>query len=331
MTLEILFIGLQETGASLAMALAEAKVDAECIGYDRDKQAARASQESGAVGRLVINPYKAARTADVILLTGSPAEADKFLDDVVGNLKPGAAIIDCSPLRASRFRWATDELGERAHYLAAIPVTGVDALYDLKTDYTNARSDLFHNSQLALVIPVSTPEQIVNITVNLAQAIGSEPFFLDQAEVEAVTTLLDTLPALLGACLLRMAAAARGWPDIQRIAGRPFATTTHHAGEQDSAQLSRQLVDNRQSLIAHVDGLIAELSEFRRLMDEDEADAIEERLEVALAAHETWLAKRRRADWRGDEIARGKISSTGVIGNLFGFDPSRKRGSDRPE
>ena len=328
MTLEILFIGLQETGASLAMALAEAKVDAERVGYDRDKQAARASQESGAVGRLVINPYKAARTADVIIITLPPAEADTFLDDVAGQLNPAVAIMDCAPLRASRFRWAEAELGDKAYYLAAIPVTGVDALFDLQTDYQSARSDLFKDSQLALVIPASTPEQVINIAVNLAQAIGSDPFFLDPAEVEAVTSLLDTLPALMGASLLRLAAAARGWPDIQRIAGRSFASTTHHASQQDARQLGRQLLDNRQSLVAHLEGLIAELSAFKDLMAEEEAEEIQTRLEAALAAHETWLAKRRRADWRGDEISGSKITGTGVIGNLFGFDPSRKRGRD---
>lgn len=322
MTVQLLFVGLQEVGTSLAMAVAGASVDATRIGYDRDKQAARSAQASGAIDKLVLNPYKAARTADLIIVTLPAFEADQFLEDVAGNLKQDGAILDCSPLKASSFRWAAEHL-ENAHYLGAIPVVRFDALHQLENDYRDARDDLFTDSQFALVVSADLPERVLNITINMANAIGAQPFFLDAAEMEAVTSLLETVPAALGLALLRTASGSRGWPDIQRLAGRPFAAGAYHAGQQRAAHLSKKLLDNSRSLSVHLGSIIDQLETLRALLADGDEEPLTAYVSEALAAHEEWLAKRERADWEGDELSRAKISGAGMLGNLFGFDPRR--------
>jgi prephenate dehydrogenase len=324
MTLELLFVGLGEIGTSLAMALKQASADATHVGYDRDKGAGRAAQASGAIDKLVINPYKAARTADMVILTQPDPDASQFLEDVAGNLRDGAGLLDCSPLSAESFRWAKDHL-PNAYYLGAVPVVRFDALHNLETTYHDARADLFADGQLALVIPADLPERILNITINLAEAIGGEPFFLDPAEMEAVASLIDTLPAALGIALLRTAAASRGWIDIQRLAGRPFAAGAYHAGQQEAAHLSKRLLDNRQSLTVHLQEIVKEIERLQDLLAEGDEEELAAYLGEALAAHEGWLAKRKRADWEGEELSRAQISGTGMLGNLFGFDPTRSR------
>ncbi|MGA9533488.1 MAG: prephenate dehydrogenase/arogenate dehydrogenase family protein [Anaerolineales bacterium] len=322
MKVQLLFVGLQEIGTSLAMALAEASVDATRIGYDRDKQAARAAQASGAIDKLVLNPYKAARTADMVILTLPAADADQFLEDVAGNLKPKGAILDCSPLKASSFHWAAEHIPD-AYYLGAIPVVRFDVLHQLETSYEDARPDLFTDSQFALVVPADLPERILNITINVADAIGAQPFFLDAAEMDAVTSLIDTAPAALGLALLRTASGSRGWPDIQRLAGRPFAAGAYHAGQQEAAHLSKKLLANSQSLSVHLGAISDELETLRGLLADGDEEGLTEYVGDALAAHDKWLAKRERADWEGDELSKAKISGVGMIGNLFGFDPRR--------
>jgi prephenate dehydrogenase len=322
MTVQLLFVGLQEIGTSLAMALAQASVDANRIGYDRDKQAGRAAQAAGAIDKLVLNPYKAARSADLVILTLPAADADQYLEDVADNIKAEGAILDCSPLKASSFRWAAEHLKD-AYYLGVIPVIRFDALHQLQTDYQDARADLFTDSQLALVVPADVPERILNITINIVDAIGAQPFFLDAAEMEAVTSLIDTVPAALGLALLRTASGSRGWPDVQRLAGRPFATGAYHAGQQQAAHLSKKLLDNSQSLSVHLEAISQELETLRGLLTDGDEDHLAEYVSQALVAHERWLARRERADWEGDELARAKISGGSLIGNLFGFDPNR--------
>ncbi|MDX1600690.1 MAG: prephenate dehydrogenase/arogenate dehydrogenase family protein, partial [Anaerolineales bacterium] len=198
MTTEILFIGLQEQGASLAMALAQASVDTMHVGYDRNREASRAAQEAEAVEKVVIDPFKAAETADLVIISLSSDEAEAMLKDIEPRLKPDSVVLDCSHLSASTLRWATDNLGPDRHYLGAMPVIRPEMLHEIQADYRDAHANMYEDSLLALVVPTETPEPAVNMALNIAEAIGSSPFFVDPAEMEAVTTLIETLPTLLG-------------------------------------------------------------------------------------------------------------------------------------
>lgn len=61
---------------------------------------------------------------------------------------------------------------------------------------------MYEDSLSALAVPAETPEDATNTALNIAEAIGSDPFFVNPAEMEAVTTLIETLPPLLGVPLL---------------------------------------------------------------------------------------------------------------------------------
>lgn len=323
MKLEILFVGLQEQGASIALALAEANVDAARLGFDPDKEAARAAVDSGAIAERVSNPYKAARSADVILVTLPAAEADEFREDVADNLKEGALLIDCSPLKASSLRWASEHM-ERSHYIGAVPVVQHSAMFDLDTSYRQARPDLYQNSLMGLVVPAETPERAINIAVNIAEAVGGKPFFIDASEMEAVTSLIDTLPAALSLALLQTAADSRGWPDIQRIAGREFMAGTYSLAGVEGETLAKKLIENRQSLAVHLDQIIDRLTQLRQTIEESEQENLTDWIRRAVKERESWLAKREQADWEAVERGRSHVSSTGMLGNLFGFDPNRR-------
>lgn len=324
MTLKILFVGLQQIGTSLAMALSETGVDATIVGHDPNKLAAQAAEAADAVHELTSNPYKAARSADVVVVTLPAAEADEYLADAADQFAQDALLLDGSPLKASTLRWAKEELAN-AHYVGMVPVVQYQALFNLDGSYQGARADLFEDGLLGLVIPAETPERAINIAVNIAETIGSKPFFIDPAEMEAVTTLTDTLPALLSLALIQIAASSRGWPDIQRIAGQGFMAATHNLAETEAGSLTGKLLENKDSLLVHLDQFINQLQELRGAIDEGEEQGLTKAIERAINERRAWLAKRERADWEGDELGRSQVSSTGMLGNLFGFDPSKGR------
>lgn len=328
MTTEILFIGLQELGASLALALSQASVDTNHVGYDRSKDAARAAQNAGAVDKVVLDPFKAAHKADLVILALASGDAEAMLKDLHPHLKEGAALLDCSPLNSATMRWANENMEPNRHYIGAIPVLRHGVLHQLENDYQDARADLFEGSQLGLVIQPDTPESILNMSLNIAQAIGSDPFFLDAAETDAVASLIDTLPTTMGAALLMIASDSRGWTDIQRVAGRPFAASTYPAAGHDAAKLTDRLLDNQQSLVIHIDALIEKLQELQDMLAEGEREALEGRLGSALESRLDWLARREHGDWEAQAIAQSKVSSTGFLGNLFGITPRRRPEND---
>lgn len=318
MTLEILFIGLREQGASLAMALNEAPADAIRLGYDPDKDAARAAEETGALEKVVSSPRRAARSADLVVINLSSTEAQEILKDIGPELKQGSAVLDCSPMSSSTFRWALENLAPERHYIGAMPVVRHDSLHVLDSAHENARSDLYQGSQLALVIPAETPEPVVNIVLNFARTIGCRPFFLDPAEMDAVTSLIDTVPTVLGVALLLLASDSGGWPDIQRVAGRAFAAVTHSTAEKQAERLSRKLIDNQESLIVHLEAILDQLHELRDLLAEGDRQELEARLEQAIRARKEWLTRRKHDEWEAREPSASDLSGLGLFGNLFG-------------
>lgn len=322
MTLEILFIGLREQGASLAMALSDAPAETIRLGYDRDKDVARAAEEAGALEKVVSRPGRAAKSADLVVINLSSTEAQDILEDIGPELKQGAAVLDCSPMSSATFRWATENLPPERHYIGALPVVRHDSLHQLDSAHEDARSDLYHGSQLALVIPAETPEPVVNIVLNFARTIGSQPFFLDPAEMDAVTSLIDTVPTILGVVLLLLATDSGGWPDIQRVAGRPFAAVTHSTAEKQAERLSRKLIDNQESLIVHLEAILAQLRELKDMLTESDHQQLEARLARAIRARQEWLTNRKHDEWEAEELTASDLNSFGLLGNLFGNSDS---------
>ncbi len=327
MSLEILFIGLQEQGASLALALGNAPAESTRVGYDPDKEVARAAEKAGALEKVVSNPRKAAKTADLVVINLSSTEAQEILEQIESELKPDAAILDCSPMSSSTFRWATENLAPERHYIGAMPVVRHDSLHPFDSPHADARSDLYQGSQLALVIPAETPEPIINIAMNFGRTIGSRPFFLDPSEMDAVTSLIDTVPTMLGVALLLLASGSGGWPDIQRVAGRSFAAVTHSTAEQQAERLSRELIDNQESLYIHLEALVEELGELQEMLIEGDREQLEARLEQAIMARQEWLTRRRHDEWEAEEPSASELTSLGLFGNLFG-DPGSGRGDN---
>jgi prephenate dehydrogenase len=314
-----------EIGGSMALALAESGLEAHTSGYDREKKAARFSQEAGAIDRIVLNPYKAAAGADLIVITQPPADTDEFLEDIAGELRPGTIVLDCSGLSSARLRWALSNFESARYYLAALPILRPDYLHRLERDYRLASPDLFQDSSLALVVPAETPEAVVSLSVNLAETFGSAPFFLDASEMDAVTSLTGTLPSLLGIGLLRLAHKSPSWPDVQRLAGRTFAASTHSPGQIDAKDLTRSLLENQPSLLVHLDQLMEELHQLRSMIEGEDEERLQSELRETLNAYKEWISRRSRANWHGEAMAPKETERTGLIGDLLGINPLMRR------
>ena len=73
-----------------------------------------------------------------------------------------------------------------------------------------------------------------------------------------------------------------------------------------------------------MDQVIDHLAQLRQTLEESEQEDLTDWIRRAVKERESWLAKRERADWEALERGRSQVSSTGMLGNLFGFDPNRR-------
>ena len=326
MSLEIIFIGLNQIGASIGMALADQELEVRRVGYDPDGQRARRVRQAGAVDHLVSHPRKASEVADVVVLSTPTTDVRDYLVAVGAKLKPNAVVLDTSPLKALAVAWADEMLPEECHYIGVTPIVGSAALLAETPDPQVPRADLFHGGLMAIVIPPKTPELAVTLALRFAAILGATPFFIEPVEHDAVIATIEGLPSLIGAALMNMAADALNWRELQRMAGSPFANATSFHPSQTPMTAGATLHLNRDIVLTRFDALLEELQRLRALIAVEDNKALTDYLVKAAATRASWLTIRQQGDWAGQDLQRATpVEKPGILSSLFGIRPRRPK------
>jgi prephenate dehydrogenase len=157
--------------------------------------------------------------------------------------------------------------------------------------------------------------------LSFAAALGAVPFFVDAAEADGVAALAESLPALLGASLMRVALHRSGWNEVERLAGAPFARLVLQGAEATAKEVSGLVSLNRVNILSKLDALQLELGELRQTIAEGEDHQLEQRIRSANASLQAWLAARQHGDWGRAESAAAQPPRQGPFDRLFGFRP----------
>ncbi|MEW6569057.1 MAG: prephenate dehydrogenase/arogenate dehydrogenase family protein [Chloroflexota bacterium] len=316
---EILIIGLDEIGASIGLALARAGGKGRRMGYDPDSRLARQARKAGAVERLALSPERSAPEVDLVILSMPPAEVRTYLEALGPRLKRGALVLDTSSLKLEAMRWASEHLPPERYYIGAIPAVSPAALLIGAPGQGEMRPDLFDGGLVAMVIPPRTPEAAVEMALELAACLRAAPFFLDAAEVDGVAAIVEGLPALLGAALIRVALQSPGWREVRRMAGRMFATSAVVGALQPPKTLQETLCLNRDNVLHRLDHLMQELAALRGLIAAGEAEALTQCLAEAVEAHDAWFRARSRAEWGREEQEALELPEGGAFDRVLGI------------
>jgi prephenate dehydrogenase len=326
MALDIFIIGLDQIGASISMALTQSEMEVRCTGYDPDKRFTRRAQQFGAVNQVISHPSKASEIADVVVIATPPTEVRDVLEMLGEKLKAGAVVLDTSPFKVHHATWATELLPEERHYISAMPIVGPGALLTEHPDLSSPQADLFQGGLLAMVVPPKTSEEAVNLALQFAAAIGTTPFFLDSLEHDAVIATVHGLPYLMAVALMKLAARAHNWREIQRIAGRIFINATDIDPSQLRKPEAYTLHLNRDVVINKLDEFIDEMTGLRDLITRDDHKALENYLTEAINARDSWLAIRQSGDWAGQDLKPSvPIERPGLLSRAFGIRSRRPK------
>lgn len=331
MATEILIIGLQEVGASLGLALAQSELPLDISGYDKDKPTAKRAHEAGAFQRQVLDPRRAARGVDVVIRTATPADATDYLQELAPQLSGDTVMLDMTTPSLEALERAQEASAKGGHIISALPVVRFDALHHAAVDPHLARPDLFEGGMIGLALPPELPEPSTEVILSLCGAVGATAFFIDPAELEYVSTVVEWLPALLGAGLLRASASTAGWPNIQRLAGRTFAASTHKAALHPAEALADHLLSRRTTLMALLATFSEELNWLRQALEAEDRTTLIELLDEGMSARAQWLRARELGDWQSLESPHTPIPHRGILNTLLGFGPRPQPGGDQPK
>jgi prephenate dehydrogenase len=322
---DFLILGLNEIGASIGLALAEAGLEADRIGFDPDDIVAREAQEMGAVDRLAKRPGRAAAEADLVLLNLAADETQEYMKSIGRRLKAGTVVLNTSPNSQLAINWAAESLPEGCHYVGITLVVGPQALGRTSDHAPQPQPDLYKGGLIGIGMPPGAEEAAVNAATNLARILGASPFFLDPSEIDGMMTALDGLPSLLALALMHTTAQSPAWRDMQRLAGATFANATAPGMQVFPKALTATLIENRQRLIPRLDAVMAVLQDLRHLLTQEDQDDLVAFIEETQKARGAWIAARHRDDWEREEITGVQAAKRGSLDQMLGFDIGRPR------
>ncbi len=291
----ITIVGMRRTGISIALALKEGSGDFELIGHDSETELLDESSVKAAVDRTEADLVRACETADIIVLSMPSFELEATLSLIGDQIQEHTLIIDLTALKGPGIELAKKHLN-KGHYIGARPVFAASTFSDARADVRAARADLFKNSVFCIMPSVETDAQAVETTVRFGRLLGAAPYFVDPVEYDLLSLGVETMPGVSAAALFRSIKQTTGWRDILRFADLPFAVGTIPL-DTDPDDLAYHLLHDREATRRWLDGLIAELTDLRRWLDEGETDILAAYMTDLIHTRSQWLRERSENDW----------------------------------
>jgi prephenate dehydrogenase len=259
---KIAIIGTGLIGASLGLAIKQAKLDVEIVGHDKNSSAAALAKKNGALDKTEWNLINAVDGASLIIIA-TPANAIKAtLQLIAKDVKPGAIVTDTASTKAQVLAWAAEILPAGVHFIAGHPLTAVAG-----SGVEAASATLFMSKPYCLMAGNVAAEKALETMVNLAQSIGARPYFLDPLEHDAYVAAVGHVPFLAATALVRMAAGSPSWREMKRLAGIDFENASQPV-TADPHTYNDICQTNKEAILRWLDEYVARLVEMRQLVDD---------------------------------------------------------------
>jgi prephenate dehydrogenase len=328
----ITIIGLGNTGTTVGLALQRTPGDFDIVGHDKGSDAEQNARRLNAVTRTEWNLHRACEGASLVVLALPLTEIGETLRLIGEDLAPNTLVLVLSSLFAPAERAAAEALPRHDRVVVGYPVTlGGSAAPG------TPGADALVGRTFALAAGPQTNPAALELASDFVERVGAKPHFMDPVEHDGILAGVEQLPQVLGALLMSVSAAAPGWREAQRLAGRRFAAATDVGGNAE--QLFAALMDNRENVARRLADFQRELARWRALLDAqagaDAASAAGDgphpllaALQGAVDARASWEAAAQSDDWEKQPGASNPVESGGsmfrqlFVGNL-GRKPSK--------
>ncbi len=293
MTIQVTILGLGQIGSSIGLALAEQKEKINRVGHDKDFSTARAAKKANAVDAVQSNLHSSVEGADIVILSMPLNEVRETLDLIRTDLKEGALVMDTSPAKRQSAAWARELLPARHHYIGLVPAINPDHLLEIGGGLDGARADLFQGAHCLVCTTPGLPESILQLATNFILLLGATPVLSDASEADGLLAAMITLPKMLAFSLVDATMDKPGWIDARDLAGPSYAIPVAAAFDRDQADgLCESALANRDNLVRVLDGVMASLRAIRDNIQNEEREALDNKLRSVQDEAWEWLAER---------------------------------------
>jgi len=307
---KVTIIGVGVIGGSIGLALKEAKAEFEIVGHDIDPSTAKRACQIGAIDRAEWNLISAVEGANLVIISIPVLAVKETMQAIADYLEEGVIVTDTATTKEKVLAWADEFLPPTAHFIGGDPIVS-----EAKTGIQAARADLFHGATYCLIPSPRAHPKAVEFMDNLVRAWGANPFYLEPAEHDGQMAVAEHLPYLLAAALFRMASRAPAWQDMTKLISHNFERITQFPSSEPDTYRDICLT-NVDNLCRSIDLFIERLREVRGLLEEEDAEGLEDLFSDPTTARRTWL-EGRRADFEALQAALDQVRGRGGFRDLL--------------
>lgn len=321
MSVQITIIGLGQIGSSIGLALKAHEVNVHRMGHDKDAQAGKESQRMGAVDDIKYNLPASVREAKIVILALPLADVRDTLQVIAPDLQEGTLVLDTAPSKEAVAAWAKELLPPGRYYVGLTPAINPEYLHGTEFGVKAARADLFEKGLIVVNAPMGTPANVFNLTLELVNLLGALPLLMDTTEADGIFSSTHVLPQLVASALLNSTVDQPGWQEARKLAGRPYAAVTSGVAYHDDVlSLAEAALKNRENTVRLLNAYITSLLNLRDEIEDNDREAVLNRLTDAWKGRARWFDERLSAEWLKGEAQEVDAPSFGDRVNqmLFG-------------
>ncbi|UUS64258.1 MULTISPECIES: bifunctional prephenate dehydrogenase/3-phosphoshikimate 1-carboxyvinyltransferase [unclassified Acinetobacter] len=279
---KVAFIGLGLIGSSLARVMIAEDLAKEIVASTRSQKTLEDAKALGLIQQGYSDPAEAVKGADLVVLALPVRATQKVLEAIKPYLSEQTIITDVGSTKGNVVDAAKAVYGEQlpagfvpGHPIAGAELTGVHA----------GKVDLFANHKVILTPLPSSADWAVEKLIQLWQAAKAEVICMDVEKHDEVLAHTSHLPHLMAFNLVEQLANREDNLDIFRYAAGGFRDFSRIAAS-DPHMWHDIFFANKKAILNAVDGFEKQLAILRKLIEDENSQALMGLLGHAQAARQ---------------------------------------------
>lgn len=224
MTEQITVVGVGLIGGSFALALKEAGIDAQFVGYGRSADSLERAVERGIIDRYSVSLAEAVAGSTVILLATPVGANAKLLAELADAAPDGCVITDAGSVKQSVIDTARAALGSLEHFVPAHPIAGTE-----HSGVEAGFASLFQGKRLIITPAEDTSAVAIAKVERLWEKTGAIVETMSAARHDKVFAATSHLPHVLAFTLVETLFRMEQKEELLRYASGGFSDFTRIA------------------------------------------------------------------------------------------------------
>ncbi|WP_353143234.1 bifunctional prephenate dehydrogenase/3-phosphoshikimate 1-carboxyvinyltransferase [Acinetobacter pragensis] len=279
---KVAFIGLGLIGSSLARVMIAENLANQIVASTRSQKTLDDAKALGLIQEGYSDPIEAVKGADLVILALPVRATQKVLESIQPYLSENVILTDVGSTKGNVVDAAKAVFGEHlpAGFVPGHPIAGAE-----HTGVHAGKVDLFANHKVILTPLPSSADWAVEKLIQLWQAAKAEVICMDVEKHDEVLAHTSHLPHLMAFNLVEQLANREDNLDIFRYAAGGFRDFSRIAAS-DPQMWHDIFFANKKAILNAVDGFEKQLATLRKLIEDENSQALMGLLGHAQAARQ---------------------------------------------